>query len=64
MKAKVLLLPDDPPLRLRLAPLLEGVEVRSARDEFSARTALEGWRSEAFARNLRHHGLSVTPCVS
>jgi len=47
MKAKVLLLPDDPTLRLRLAPLLEGVEVRSARDEYGARNALEGWRTEA-----------------
>lgn len=47
MKAKVLLLPDDPTLRLRLAPILEGVEVRSARDEHSARMALEVWRSEA-----------------
>ena len=47
MKAKVLLLPDDPTLRLRLAPLLEGVEVRSARDEHDARMALEGWRTEA-----------------
>ncbi len=47
MKAKVLLLPSDPALHLRLAPLLEGMEVRSARDEAEARQALEAWRSQA-----------------
>lgn len=47
MKPKVLLLPDDPALRLRLAPMLEGMEVRTIRDEHDARTALDGWRSEA-----------------
>ncbi len=45
MKPKVLLLPDDPTLRLRLAPLLEGLEARSVRDEGEARATLESWRS-------------------
>ena len=51
MKAKVLLIPDDPALRLRLAPILEGVEVRSARDEHSARMAIDVWRTEAASHN-------------
>ena len=46
MKTRVLLLPDDPTLRLRLAPALEGAEVRAARDEHEARAALEAWRCD------------------
>lgn len=47
MKPKVLLLPDDPSLRLRLAPLFEGAEVRLARNEHEARAALEAWRASS-----------------
>ncbi|MDA1267215.1 MAG: helix-turn-helix domain-containing protein [Planctomycetota bacterium] len=46
MKPKVLLLPDDPALRLRLAPQFEGMEVRTIRDEHDARHVLDAWRVE------------------
>jgi transcriptional regulator of acetoin/glycerol metabolism len=46
MKFKLLLLPQDPSIQLRLAPLLEGVDVHSARTEHDARLALEAWRAE------------------
>ncbi len=41
MKSKLLLVTNDPGLRLRLAAGLEGVEVHVARDEFEARDLLE-----------------------
>ena len=41
MKSKLLLVTNDPGLRLRLAAGLEGVEVHVARDEIEARDLLE-----------------------
>ncbi len=46
MMPKVLLLPDDPNLRLRLQSVLEGVEVRTVHSESDARAALDRWRAE------------------
>lgn len=47
MKPKVLLLPEDSALRLRLAPLLDGMDIKTARDEQEARAAVEAWRQAA-----------------
>ena len=46
MKPKVLLVTNDPTMRLRLAGVLEGTEVHIARDEQETRQLLDRFRRE------------------